>query len=37
MKACGLQDRQEFKGAAFFFKNYAESELRLAGFVFPEH
>lgn len=36
MKACGLQDRQEFKLDAVLFKNYAESELRLAGFVFPE-
>lgn len=36
MKACELQDRQEFKVDAVFFKNYAESELQLAGFIFPE-
>lgn len=30
------QDRQEFKLDAVFFRNYAESELLLAGFVFPE-
>lgn len=36
MKACGLQDRQELKPDAGFFKNYAESELQLAGFVFLE-